>query len=151
MKKITLLMLSILFVVCFAWAIADAATVTLTWNASNQAEGYRAYYGTASGVYRQAKNAGLDVGNKLTHSFQFLQENDDVRYYFAVTAYNKYGESDYSEEASVTITGKHDTPERTLMTRITVVYENGDTVDFDLANRTTITTKADGVVVKGGF
>ena len=122
----------------------NAATVTVQWNAVDTATGYRVYYGTQERVYIQPKEAGLDAGNSTTYSLTIPQVNDDVGYHFAVTAYNQYGESDYSIEAIGMITGAHAVPANPLMTRITTVYDNGDVVDIDLIHRTVTTTPAGG-------
>jgi hypothetical protein len=74
---------------------AQAADVTLAWDASDGAAGYKIYYGTTSNSYTDV----VDVGDVLTHTFTNLP--DDVTYYFAATAYDEtYLESDFSEEVS---------------------------------------------------
>ena len=77
--------------------IIYAAQVTLEWNAVIHPllEGYRVYYGTSSGDY----DVTLDVGNWTSCTIADLE--DDVTYYFAVTAYSTEGEeSDYSNEVN---------------------------------------------------
>jgi hypothetical protein len=123
----------------------NAATVTVQWNAVDTATGYRVYYGTQERVYIQPKEAGLDAGNSTTYSLTIPQVNDDVGYHFAVTAYNQYGESDYSLEAIGTITGGHAIPAVPVMTRMTIRYDNGDIVEFDYIARTVTTTPSGGV------
>lgn len=60
--------------------------------------GYRLYYGNASRDYFPA----VEVGNQTTCKVDGLIEG--LPYFFAVTAYDQYGnESDYSEEVSQTI------------------------------------------------
>jgi hypothetical protein len=74
---------------------ARAAQVTLAWNASQGATGYKIYYGTASGHYSWL----VSVGNVTGYTFGNLP--DGYIYYFAATAYDGFGnESDYSDEVS---------------------------------------------------
>ncbi|HEX9023545.1 MAG TPA: fibronectin type III domain-containing protein, partial [Geobacteraceae bacterium] len=59
--------------------------------------GYKIYYGTASGQYTQAVNAGNVTSYTITNL------TNGVKYYFAATAYNTAGvESGYSNEVSGT-------------------------------------------------
>ncbi len=85
-----------LTIILFLFTVsANSAEVTLTWNPVAESDGYKIYYGTASREY-QAPN---DVGDHTSHTLQL----DQGTYYFAVSAYNNYGESGFSEEASCTI------------------------------------------------
>lgn len=72
------------------------ATLTFTWGHPDPqtVQGYKLYQGTAPGVY----STPTDVGNVQT--FQSSMTIDKP-YYFAVTAYNKAGESDKSNEVVV--------------------------------------------------
>ena len=87
-KMFSLLAVLTLCFICFQ--TAQAATVTLQWNSVATAEGYKLYHGTDSRTY----DAPDDTGNNTTFT---LQLNPGI-YYFAVTAYNCYGESGYSVE-----------------------------------------------------
>lgn len=69
-------------------------TVTLTWDASEFANGYKAYCGGASGSY----GTPVDTGATLEHPI-----STPGTYYCAVTAYNENGESGYSNEVFFTI------------------------------------------------
>jgi hypothetical protein len=72
-----------------------ADQITLAWNASDGAAGYKIYYGTTSKNYTSV----VDVGNNLTYSFADLPNGST--YYFAATAYDvSHLESDYSAEVS---------------------------------------------------
>jgi hypothetical protein len=72
---------------------AHAAQITLAWDNSDGATGYRIYYGTVNRNYTSV----VDVGNVTTYTFANLLNG--VTYYFAATAYDASGnESDYSEE-----------------------------------------------------
>jgi hypothetical protein len=77
--------------VCVVWlaisAVANAATLTLAWNASSGPDvaGYVMYWGTQSGVY----SSSLDVGNQTQQQVTGLA--DGTTYYFVVKAYNSAG------------------------------------------------------------
>ena len=74
---------------------AYAAQVTLAWDASDGAAGYKIYYGTTSNNYTSV----VDVGTNLTYTFTDLPDGNT--YYFAATAYDaSHLESDYSAEIS---------------------------------------------------
>jgi hypothetical protein len=69
--------------------------VTLTWDPVTHPDlaGYKTYYGTSGGDYELS----LDVGNSTSCTIADLE--DEITYYFAVTAYSIYGEeSDFSNE-----------------------------------------------------
>lgn len=75
-----------------------AAQLVLLWNASpDAATNYAVYYGGASGIYTNVVN----VGNVLTATITNLPNSQRV--YFAVTAQNAFGESDFSNEINVPI------------------------------------------------
>ncbi len=77
--------------------ISYAAQVTLAWDPSEgTVDGYIMHYGKASGEYDYSVN----VGNFITCIISGLQEG--TKYYFAVTAYNDIGDSDYSNEVAYT-------------------------------------------------
>ena len=71
---------------------ALSAEVTVRWDSSAQATGYKLHYGIESRSYDFTE----DVGPSLQHTVTDL--NDNQKYYFAVTAYNDYGESTFSAE-----------------------------------------------------
>jgi hypothetical protein len=71
---------------------ALSAEVTVRWDSSDQATGYKLHYGTESRSYDFIE----DVGPSLQHTLTDLYDNQ--KYYFAVIAYNEYGESTFSEE-----------------------------------------------------
>jgi Big-like domain-containing protein/fibronectin type III domain protein len=79
---------------------AFAGPVSLAWNAvpSASVDGYVLYYGVASGSYSMS----VDVGNYTTAAVSGLAEG--TKYYFAVTAYDVYGqESTFSNEVNYQI------------------------------------------------
>ncbi|MBI4714844.1 MAG: hypothetical protein HY760_02715 [Nitrospirae bacterium] len=86
-----------------------AGEAVLTWDPPSANEdgtpltdlsGFKAYYGTASGVY----GTFVDVGNVLTHTVLNLVEGKI--YYFAVTAYDYDGnESLFSNEVGKGVLG----------------------------------------------
>jgi hypothetical protein len=74
---------------------ASAANVRLVWDASETADSYKLYYGEAPGLYQHV----LDIG-PLTHaSVGGLRPK--VHYFFAATAINAAGESEFSNEIDV--------------------------------------------------
>lgn len=73
---------------------AGTVDVTLAWDTSSGAVGYKLYYGTVSKTYTTM----VDVKNVLTYKLTKLTCNPC---YFAATAYDTQGlESDYSDEVS---------------------------------------------------
>lgn len=78
-------------------ALANAATITVAWDANTESDlaGYVLEYGTSAGVY----SSSIDVGRTISYSVPSLTPG--TRYYFAVRAYNTFGEtSDRSTEVS---------------------------------------------------
>ncbi|MCP3893150.1 MAG: fibronectin type III domain-containing protein, partial [Bacteroides sp.] len=75
---------------------ASATTVTIAWDANTEpgVEGYIMYYGTTSPDYQY----NVDVGNSTSCTISGLEQGQV--YYFAATAYNAIGESEFSEEMS---------------------------------------------------
>ncbi len=74
---------------------ASAAQITLAWDESDGAAGYKIYSGTESNNYTWV----VDVGNTISYTTANL--TDGYTYYFAATAYDASGlESDYSDEVS---------------------------------------------------
>jgi hypothetical protein len=71
-----------------------AADLTLAWDSVNNASGYMLFYGFESNSY----DSMIDVGPQLKYKVTGLEDNQ--LYYFAVKAWNEYGESDYSQEIS---------------------------------------------------
>jgi hypothetical protein len=71
---------------------ALSAEVTVRWDSSVQATGYKLHYG----IEKRSYDFIEDVGPSLQHTVTDL--NDNQKYYFAVTAYNDYGESTFSAE-----------------------------------------------------
>jgi len=82
--------------------VAEEATkpsVELEWDANTEPDlaGYKLYYGFTSGVY----GTHFEAGNRLEWKAVQLEEN--TTYYFALTAYDTFGnESDYSNEVMYT-------------------------------------------------
>ena len=87
------LILTTLFSTLFA-PLSHSADLTLAWDHNDQVSvtGYYVYYGLESGNY----TAKIDAGSEPQYT---LIDLDDLKsYYIAVTAYNEFGESDFSEE-----------------------------------------------------
>jgi hypothetical protein len=80
---------------------AHAAAVTLAWDASQGATGYKLYYAPSARSYQLIPyQTVLDVGPALTTTVQGLTEGTE--YVFAATAYDVQGESLYSTEVRYT-------------------------------------------------
>lgn len=77
-----------------------SATANFVWDAnpaSDAVTGYRIYWGPNSRTYTN----NVTLGNVTTGSVTNLNEGDT--YYFAATAYNAAGESDFSNEVFFTV------------------------------------------------
>ena len=117
-KHILFIMTAFLLGLIFA-TLSSAADVTLQWNPADRADGYKIYWGQAERSYA----APVDAGSATTYT---LEKVADGTWYFAVTAYNKYGESGYSDEISAEIkTGQPPTLPGGFSGKITYRYENG--------------------------
>ena len=89
----------------FSQRILYAAQVTLAWDRSSGAVGYKIYSGTTSNSYSWV----IDVGNVTTYTTADL--TDGYTYYFAATAYDASShESDYSSEVSYNSSATTTTP-----------------------------------------
>lgn len=76
------------------------STAQLEWDASTDpaVAGYRVYYGTAPGVYQQARGAGVALTGT---SYTVTGLISGKRYYFAVTSYDTDGdESAFAQEVT---------------------------------------------------
>ena len=79
------------------WAVADRGqAATLAWDPSSGATGYKLYSGSSSKTYTNV----TDVGNVTSNVVAGLVLGRT--YFFAVTAYDSGGESDFSNEISYT-------------------------------------------------
>ena len=74
--------------------LSHSADLTLAWDHNDQVSvtGYYVYYGLESGNYA----AKIDAGSEPQYTIVDLDDLES--YYIAVTAYNEFGESDFSEE-----------------------------------------------------
>jgi len=100
MKKLSYIILSLLFYTTFLSLALNAANILVSWNPNSEADlaGYNVYYGTASGQYGEA------ISTTETSQLLTLTPSEGTTYYFAVTAYDTSGnESGYSEEVSLFI------------------------------------------------
>jgi chitinase len=77
--------------------LSAADAIMLAWDASEHAVGYRLHYGELSRAY----DTTLEIGSPTQASVSGLTPGHT--YFFAVTAYNVAGESDYSNEVSAVI------------------------------------------------
>lgn len=97
MVKRLLTSVLLLIVLLAAPGVANAGWVALAWDENSPADevtGYKIHWGTQTGVYPNTE----DVGN-VTRCF-IASLPDGVTLYFVATAYNKYAESEYSNEVS---------------------------------------------------
>ena len=89
-----LLLISLIFILnCQP---THAAEISLAWNSTDGATGYKLYYGFESSDYPFVVDVGLST--QCTVSDLDLGRS----YYFTVTAYNDYVESDFSWELGYT-------------------------------------------------
>lgn len=74
--------------------LSHSAEVTLMWDQNDpmSVTGYYVYYGLESGSYTTKIDVGYDT------QYTLFDLDDLTAYYIAVTAYNEFGESDFSEE-----------------------------------------------------
>ena len=84
MKKV-LAILAMIFMFC---GTSFAADVTLKWEASPDATGYKVYKSLDNGVNW---DTGIDVGNVITYTYVNVEETGLVL--FRVSAYNAAGEA----------------------------------------------------------
>lgn len=86
-------------VMAMVYAPVFAAGVRMSWNPNQESNllGYNVYYGTVSHVYSSSINAGTSTAVEIGD----LQPGQT--YYMAVTAYNAGGESEFSDEVSITM------------------------------------------------
>ena len=89
MRRLAVFLLVLLWLPTYA--------VTIGWDESDGASGYRLYYGTNSGVY----GVTVDVGTNLTAKILGLIPGRTN--YFAVTAYRSTSESALSAELVYTV------------------------------------------------
>ena len=87
--------ISILLSASVASAVVD---VTLQWNASSGAEGYRLFYREDGQKYNYASPDWEGAGTTGT----IYGLDDSTTYHFVVRAYNDYGESGDSKEETYT-------------------------------------------------
>lgn len=113
------------------WSVTAAgAEVTLQWDRSDTALGYRLHYGTQSAVYDNTVDVGGD------NQFTVAELEEGRLYYFAVTAYNDTAESDFSEEvvfdAHVNQPPVADAgPDKTVVAATAVTLDGSNSADPD--------------------
>jgi hypothetical protein len=124
-------------------SVCHAAGVTLAWNAaSGTVVGYKVYQGTASQQYTTVTT----IDNLTQYSVSGL--TNGTKYYFAVKAYNTYGDSGYSNELTYTVPANATAPVATgrsiTTTKNTRVYSkmiatdaDGDTLTYSIVTKPT--------------
>lgn len=91
-------MKTFLFIFLFFMTSISFAGEKLTWEASKDAEGYVVYYNDNFGnVYHK------NVGSVLEVPLSDLNLMAGIEYTFTATAYNGYGESEFSEPLKYTV------------------------------------------------
>lgn len=96
MRRLSLLLLLLLLpCVAVGGSGNQTGSVSLQWNGTVNAIGYRIYYGESSEQYHTSVNTGLAT----TANIGGLQRNR--RYYFAATALYSDDESGFSNEVNV--------------------------------------------------
>jgi hypothetical protein len=96
MKK----MLAAMLILSFALPLTAFAEPKLVWDPSTgEVNGYRIYYGLATGSYASNK----DVGSVTEFPLANLPLQEKKTYYFTAKAYNGAGESAGSNEVSWTV------------------------------------------------
>ena len=122
-------------------AAANAATVTLTWDANPESNlaGYTVVYGTSPGAY----STTIDIGNTISYSITGLTSG--TRYYFAVRAYNTAGATGQPSNEVNEIAGAT-TPDTTPPTATVTGPSGGAQVGGSVA---VSATAADNVAVVG--
>ena len=123
--------------------IANAAEVTVGWNGSEYASGYKVHY---KAVGEDKFRTAIDVKDVCEYTLTIDPENDDAGYYFTVSAYNQYGSSAKAEGAEGVIEGTHLDDATPLLGMLMIVYPDGKTVMVDLQKNIITTTSADGEV-----
>jgi hypothetical protein len=112
---------------------ANAAQVTIAWdkNPEPNITGYKMHYGTTNGRYDYT----VDVGDNTSCTISGIEP--DQTYYFAATAYNEIGESDFSEEIVYRISSEPDPstdppvePDPSTDPLDEVIIDNGDESTF---------------------
>jgi len=89
-------------------AIAQAASVTLTWDRNQEPDiaGYKIFYGTQSGQYNNSITVYDSATQPLQCSHTVAGLSEGTTYYFALKAFDLAGqESAYSDEISMSIPG----------------------------------------------
>ncbi|MBW2164519.1 MAG: fibronectin type III domain-containing protein [Deltaproteobacteria bacterium] len=88
--------------------IAQAASITITWDRNQEPDiaGYRIYYGTRSGQYKNSMIVYDSATQPLQLSYTVAGLSEGTTYYFALKTFDQAGqESDYSVETSQNIPG----------------------------------------------
>jgi hypothetical protein len=104
-RCVTLLLMAIVGGIASSVGRASATDLLLRWTTSAGAEGYRLYVGPQSRLYTSAVDVGLLPGGTVDEIVYFLVPGlrRGNSYFFAATAYNSWGESDYSNEKEIVV------------------------------------------------
>jgi hypothetical protein len=88
--------------------IAQAASVTMTWNRNQEPDiaGYKIFYGTQSGQYNNSITVPDSANQPLQRSYTVAGLSQGTTYYFALKTFDQAGQkSEYSAETSQNIPG----------------------------------------------
>lgn len=84
-------------IICFLIFLntnAFAGSITLSWYSAENADGYLIFYGEKSGIYEEP----IDVHNVVEYTMEL---DIGKMKFFAIKSYNRWGRSEFSEEASL--------------------------------------------------
>jgi len=98
MKKLSYIILSLLFYTTFLGLTLNAASILVSWNANTEPDlaGYKVYYGEDPGIYGDPVTVGIVESTLIDINPAVGQD-----YYFAVSAFDYSGnESSLSAEGS---------------------------------------------------
>lgn len=88
---------SIILILTMIASLAHSAEVAIQWKSVPEADGYNVYYGSESGTYGAPDK--IPNQSQTTHKLTL----DPGIYYFAITAFNEFGESPFSAEVTAEI------------------------------------------------
>lgn len=112
----------------------QAATIEISWDyePNDTVTGFRVYMGHESGNYKLMKQVSMQ--SCASNTCNYRMQIEDGAWYFAVTAFNQYGESEFSEEVDIIIDPEISSEPATLFFPHTASNQNWDT-EIAIINR----------------